>query len=129
VFALTLKVTETEPEPEPGEHVDEAERPFAPQLPNDWPLRASMAVTAAAYDQVRSTADVGVPLFFRNCSESPPFGGVYFATIATNPSAKVCTAEVMDLYAVVELAYVPTEAEEYICWKKGSERDVMLREP
>lgn len=38
--------------------------------------RALKAVTNAAYDQVRSTADSGLPLDLEYCSARAPFEGV-----------------------------------------------------
>ena len=40
--------------------------------------RALKAVRKAAYDQVRSVAEVGFPLERMYCSASAPFAGVYF---------------------------------------------------
>lgn len=59
----------------------------APQLGGTVPLRRSTAVKKAAYDQVRSMAEVCFPSSLENCSESEPLVGVYFCTMDMNPSA------------------------------------------
>lgn len=45
-------------------------------------LRALRAVKKAAYDQVRSTAESGVPFDREYCSARAPFCGVYFCAFA-----------------------------------------------
>ena len=68
------------------------------------PFRRSAAVTNFANDQVKSLADIWVPLSLLNCSDRAPLDGVYFWTTETKPSAYVLTAFVRDLYVSVELA-------------------------
>ena len=51
---------------------------------------------------MRSAAESGEPLLLSNCSERPPFEGVYLALIAMKPSAKF-------LIAVVRVLYVEEE--------------------
>ena len=53
----------------------------APQEAGTLPARRAMAVRKEAYDQVRSTAEIGEPSERENCSARPPFEGVYFWTM------------------------------------------------
>lgn len=63
----------------------------------------------------------GVPLSLLYSSESSPPEGVYFAPVATIPSAKVLMALVRDVNVDEEASYVPVVREVSNCWKKPSE--------
>jgi hypothetical protein len=54
----------------------------APQEAGTACARALNAVRKAAYDQVKSLAEVGFPLERRYCSASEPSLGVYFCFVA-----------------------------------------------
>lgn len=56
------------------------------------PVRRAAAVKNAAYDQVRSYAESGVPFERENCSASEPSASAYLATMLTYPSAYVLMA-------------------------------------
>lgn len=56
------------------------------------PARRSAMDMNAAYDQVRSTAERGAPVFLSNCSAREPSAGVYFWAISTKESAYAVTA-------------------------------------
>ena len=74
VFVAELQGPEAEPlEQEEGSLADEA-----PQDAGTTLARAFLAVRKAAYDQVKSTAEAGLPFERRYCSAREPSAGVYF---------------------------------------------------
>jgi len=93
------------------------------------PFLACTAETNAAKDQVKSTAERGVPSFRENCSARPPSEGVYFSITLMKPSAYVFTALMIVVNVDEELAYVPVAIEESRSWKKAKEVDVTVIDP